>query len=164
VARDYLPDQNGLVLSIPPGDSAAISQPFILAPDWVLEKCRILAWIQSDSARPDSTKNVWQGAMVSISSLSVHESSSETSVALFEIAPNPCRNSVRLTCPAMSERRAAVSIYDPAGRRIRRLPSSGIPSITWDLNDQTGNRAGPGLYFCVIEGPSFRACKTIVVQ
>jgi hypothetical protein len=164
VARDYLPDQNGLGLSLPAGDSAIVNQPFTLAPDWVMDKCRILAWVQSDSAQPDSTKNIWQGAMVSISSLSVHEASSETSDALFEIAPNPCRNSVRLTCPALAGHRFAVSFYDPAGRLIRRLPSSGISSMTWDLNDQTGNRVGPGLYICVIESPSFRASKTIVVQ
>jgi len=69
VARDYLPDENGTVITIIPGDSVIVTQPFVIDTNWVERSCRIVAWIQSDSAYADSTREVWQGSVATLGEL-----------------------------------------------------------------------------------------------
>ena len=69
VARDYLPDENGSVISIDPGDSVIVSEPFVIDSSWVERSCRIVAWFQNDSAYADSTREVWQGSVATIGEL-----------------------------------------------------------------------------------------------
>lgn len=69
VARDYLPDENGVIITINPGDSVTVSQPFIIDTNWVERSCRIAAWFQNDSAYADSTREIWQGGVATIGEL-----------------------------------------------------------------------------------------------
>jgi len=50
----------------------------------------------------------------------------------------------------------SVGIYDPTGRRVRRLwdqefVTAGVKEATWDGVDDDGDRVGPGLYVFLIE-------------
>ncbi|OPX17931.1 hypothetical protein BXT86_03840 [candidate division WOR-3 bacterium 4484_100] len=73
VARDYLPDQNGQTVSIAPGDSITLSQPFTIQSGWDENMCQIVTWIQSDVLQSDSTKEIWQGGYIDVTELSIKE-------------------------------------------------------------------------------------------
>ncbi len=66
-------------------------------------------------------------------------------------APNPARRSTRLAFTLPSPARASVAIYDVAGRHVRTLLDArrpaGLTSVSWDLTDDAGGRAAPGIYF-----------------
>jgi hypothetical protein len=167
VARDYLPDQNGLALSVAPGDSAVASQPFVLAADWVVSNCRIIAWIQSDSARPDSTKGVWQGAMIPISALPIAEVKDEPLTGGMRAKPNPCSHEVNMSFISARTEPYSVRIYDISGSIIREFVFSGDKAretLTWDLKDHGGCRVASGVYFCVAESGKSRSTLKIVVR
>ncbi len=164
VARDYLPDQNGSTWSIPVNDSILDSRPFILAADWNTERCKIIAWLQNDSIRADSTKEIWQAAMIPINSLSIEEAGREPMAqALVIFSPNPCQSSVRISLTKANKTGYSARFYDAAGRVIRRIATNGS-ILTWDLKDQQGVKVNPGIVFCMLEGSSFKVCRTIVVQ
>lgn len=68
--------------------------------------------------------------------------------------PNPFRDRVRFALtlePADAAAPAEVSVYDVAGRRVRRLfhgpLEAGTHAFDWDGLDETGRRAAPGVYF-----------------
>jgi hypothetical protein len=69
VARDYLPDENGSMITIDPGDSLTLTEQFVIDSTWVERSCRIVAWFQNDSAYADSTREVWQGSVATIGEL-----------------------------------------------------------------------------------------------
>lgn len=66
VARDYLPDPNGEVITVPARGSISRSRNFTIASDWNSDKCKIIAFLQSDNLQPDSTKEIYQGGMIKI--------------------------------------------------------------------------------------------------
>jgi len=167
VARDYLPDQNGLAISVAPGDSAAVSQPFSLAADWVVSNCRIIAWIQSDSVQPDSTKEIWQGAMIPISALSITEAKDESLIEEMLASPNPCTRTVNLSFTSSRTGPYAVRIFDASGKFVRELikpAQDENATLRWDLKNREGVRVASGVYFCVVESKSFRNALKIVVR
>ena len=73
-----------------------------------------------------------------------------TGVTLGSARPNPSRGRISATLQLPSERRVEASIFDSAGRRVRRLvsgPLSGAVEIVWDGSREDGRGAAPGLYF-----------------
>jgi len=64
--------------------------------------------------------------------------------------PNPSRGLVMATLELPGPRHVEASIYDPAGRRVKRLMSelqNGSFAITWDGSRDDGRVAAHGLYF-----------------
>jgi len=167
VARDYLPDQNGLAVSVPPGDSADVSQPFSLAADWVVNNCRIIVWIQSDSVQTDSTKEIWQGAMIPISALSIAEEVRKPLNGEMRAVPNPCARVVNLSFALPRPESYSVRIFDASGKFVRefiRIEQKENVTLTWDLKNRDGLRVASGVYFCVAESGLFRSAIKIVVR
>jgi len=129
VARDYLPDENGSVITIDPGDSVTIIQPFIIDSSWVERSCRIVAWFQNDSAYADSTREVWQGGVATIGELiGVVENNT--------IIPNDQK--------AFTPSIITGTIDLPVERQCRILDISGRYVNVIDMK--------PGIYFIEIEG------------
>ncbi len=66
--------------------------------------------------------------------------------------PNPVAGKTVITFNLPTSGRALVEIYDIQGRKIRTLSSarleSGIHSVIWYGNDDTGKKVSPGVYFC----------------
>ncbi len=79
VARDYVPDPEGQIFSIPAGDSAVIAQYFTLDTAWNFDKCMIVTWLQNDNMTADSTKPICQGAKKLISELDQYGTGEEIS-------------------------------------------------------------------------------------
>ena len=61
----------------------------------------------------------------------------------------------------------AVSIYNMAGRLVRRLADtemlSGPQTLTWDGRGEHGESLGSGVYFCRIEVPGQSEQKKLVL-
>lgn len=68
----------------------------------------------------------------------------ETRIDGFRIVPNPCRERALFVTGAPGQ--GEVAIADAAGRIVRRL---GRGAAAWDLNDESGRRVAPGVYFAV---------------
>jgi hypothetical protein len=69
-----------------------------------------------------------------------------------EVAPNPARDAttVRFAVP-IGGAHVAASVYDAAGRRIRRLVDAALPEgdrrLVWDGAAENGERTSAGVYF-----------------
>jgi len=68
--------------------------------------------------------------------------------------PNPTRGGCQISFSVSKSGLVSVTIFDPAGRRIREILSGFLPeglhSPTWDVRDSGGNRAGSGVCFAKI--------------
>ncbi len=108
VARDYLPDDNGSVISIPAGDSVSIIEPFAIDSAWNEDYCGIIAWIQNDSAYADSTREIWQGGIIEVTQLIGIEDQPfiepvqhrRPTTTVFEMPPDLPRSAIRVINPA----------------------------------------------------------------
>lgn len=70
---------------------------------------------------------------------------------LLSVSPNPCVGSATILLRAAKEGPASVTVYDLAGRAVRRLfeghPTDEAVRLEWDLRDQAGRAVDPGVYF-----------------
>lgn len=156
VPRDYLPDQDGQIIVLPPGDSMTIDQFFSLDTSWTDYMCEIVTWIQNDSMYVDSTREIWQGAMINVTDLTgIHERKTSEVVSTATTAyPNPCVHDVTLVIDAPSGDEYTLVLYDISGRLVKTfsISASGIPHhIDWNLRDESGHRVNPGVYFYCLE-------------
>jgi hypothetical protein len=84
------------------------------------------------------------------------------------ISPNPFNPSTTISfnVPGAGGR-VAVSIYNMAGRLVRRLAEtdmqSGQHTLTWDGRGERGENVGSGVYFCRIETPGQSDQKKLVL-
>ncbi|MEO0185729.1 MAG: T9SS type A sorting domain-containing protein [candidate division WOR-3 bacterium] len=147
VPRDYIPDHNGTTVSIPSGDSITITMPFATNPNWDKTHCKIKTWIQDDVMQPDSTKEIWQGAMVNLLELAIEENPGKKCEKIsLQVFPNPCprTDALHFNLPYPTDYK--ISIYDCTGREIKNI--SGIAKqVKWDLKNNQGNRIKSGVYF-----------------
>jgi hypothetical protein len=86
--------------------------------------------------------------------------------ALYPAAPNPTRGTVRLAFDLPVRASARLEIFDPQGRRVRRLEAdyaAGRQAFEWDLRHTDGPRVAPGIYSYRLTAGSFRAQSKLVV-
>ena len=105
-----------------------------------------------------------------IGTVAVEDSPEDPAFGFTADMPNPVRpgaTSLRFSL----ERSGAVSlsVYDPAGRLLRRLLdaplSPGTHAIAWDGCDREGHLLPAGVYFCRLEqGPRAQVRKLVVVK
>ncbi len=152
IPRDYLPDHEGVIVSILPGDSVILSQPFTIEQNWNVDFCKVLTWIQSDSMQVDSTKEIWQGALSKVTDLGpgVEEIMiEEIHLPMVNTSPNPCVDNTEIVFGLPAESEYHIDIYDITGRRVktlRGLMPGGRESIRWNLRDDTGTPVRAGVY------------------
>jgi hypothetical protein len=122
---------------------------FLVGPDGSLW------WMsQFDSTLEGSTGTLqrirWTGA-----SLAVGGEEPAPGAAL-AVAPNPFRGATRLVLHLSARESVTLSLYDVAGRRVRRLfrgvAPAGETDLEWDGRDDLGRPAAPGLYVARLEG------------
>ncbi len=90
-------------------------------------------------------------------------------LTLFPCFPNPAGDGASIAFTLPARERARVSIYDPAGRLVRRLVDAplgaGLHKVTWDARDSRGTVVGAGGYFVRLEtSTESRATKLVVVR
>jgi parallel beta-helix repeat protein len=97
----------------------------------------------------------WQLEGSCLSSAGVGGPRSDAGPRIAAVVPNPAVGAVRIlyTVPeGLEGSRTLLSVYDCAGRLVRRLdggaPPAGLHLLTWDCRDRDGRSVGPGAYFC----------------
>ncbi|MGB3340043.1 MAG: Omp28-related outer membrane protein [bacterium] len=167
VPRDYLPDHNGIMVSIPASGYEVVTQPFTVNSLWNDNYCTILAWIQNDSMQVDSTKEIWQGAMKKVTELGIEETDINAAINQFSLSPNPCRDRVEFAIDLPSGIEYRVNIYDILGRQVRGLMgvSTGKHTIVeWDLNANNGKKTGAGVYLYEFISSEKRTSGKIIIK
>lgn len=164
VPRDYLPDNNGTTVSIPAGDSITITMPFTTHPNWNKTHCKIKTWIQNDVMQPDSTKEIWQGAIVNLLELSINEdyrgNAKKTNI---QVLPNPCPRNGSVQFNFGAGINPTISIFDCTGRTIVKIDGN-TNIIKWNLKDDQGYPVNPGVYFYKIQSEKFFTSGKIVIK
>lgn len=167
VPRDYLPDHNGTLVSIPAGDYAIVTEPFTIDPVWNDHYCTILAWIQDDTMQADSTKEIWQGGMKEVTELALEEVDIELKSIQLVLAPNPCVDQTKFFFSLPAGLEYTLNIYDVSGRRIREFKGVSLGEhsvVEWDVRDSNAETLGSGVYFYEFTSLLANACGKIVVR
>ncbi|KPK67994.1 hypothetical protein AMJ87_12565 [candidate division WOR_3 bacterium SM23_60] len=168
VPRDYVPDHDGQVVSIAPGDSLTVDRFFSLDTNWVDEMCDIVTWIQNDSMSADSIKEIWQGAMIKVTDLTgIHEQETDVVRSTLHAYPNPCARDITFMLDMPSGTAYTLIFYDVIGRPVRYF--TGIAparrhEVTWNLLDQTGDKVSPGIYLYSLTRKGVQARGKIIVR
>ncbi len=169
VARDYLPDDSGSVVTIQAGDSVIVNESFTIPVDWDENQCDILAWIQNDSVYADSTKEIWQGGMIRVMELiGINEEKSQEIIGHdIHPKPNPCVSGTEFTFTLAPMERYSVEVFDIAGRHIiilEGIATGNKEKIMWDRQDNSGSIVNPGVYFYVFKGEVYKETGKIIVR
>jgi hypothetical protein len=168
VPKDYLPDNNGVLVSIPAGDSATESQPFTIPPEWDINHCTILTWFQNDVMQPDSTKEIWQGGMIDVLELGVSEKEHLIRPAgKINVYPNPCAKGTKFNFSLPAGKEYRIDFFNVAGRRVKTLKgisSGNSQSTTWNLRDDKGVPVTSGVYFYCFESDRKRIGGKLVIK
>lgn len=160
VCRDYIPDQNGTVLTIPAGGADTVELPFALQSGWRDEKCKLVVYAQSTTMVPsDSSYPAFQGASAEVLSLvGVREQQTGGSRVELRVSPNPCAGTgwFRFTGGVHSAYR--LSLFSGDGRLVRRFSgtSSGITGLTV-------SKLEPGVYLYRFELPGLVSSGRLTV-
>jgi uncharacterized protein (DUF362 family) len=91
---------------------------------------------------------------------------SENGVVLKQNSPNPftSRTNFRFFMPRAGT--ALLAVYDPSGRRVRRLVDGGVSAgwhdVAWDGLSDSGRRAAAGVYFCRLKTKGFE--RAVIMQ
>ena len=169
VARDYLPNDSGSLITIQVGDSVVVSESFTIPGGWDENQCDIFAWIQNDSAYADSTKEIWQGGMIRVMELiGINEEKSQEIIGHDTYPkPNPCVNGTEFSFTLAPMEQYSVEIFDIAGRHIRILKGTvtgNREKIMWDRQDNSGSTVNPGVYFYLFKGEVYKETGKIIVR
>jgi hypothetical protein len=169
VARDYLPDTGGTQVTLAPGDSVTVSRAFTVQASWIVNKCEIVAFIQSNAYLADSTRDVWQGGITKVADLlvGIEESSLGTVQPKVTLAPNPCNDGTMFRFNLPSGSSYAITIYDITGREVRNLAglASGTnESVRWNVMDDKGSTVKAGVYLYRFESATAKTSGKIIVK
>ena len=170
VPRDYLPDHNGVTVSILPGDSVAVSQQFTIEQDWNVDFCKILIWIQNDSMQVDSTKEIWQGVVSKVTDLTpgIEENRvGKVPQPTIITNPNPCVDGTEFAFDLPAQSQYQIDIYDISGRRVKTLSglaSGGRESIRWNLRDDIGAPVCSGIYLYSFTSDALNTHGKVIVR
>lgn len=151
VPRDYLPDDSGTTVAVAPGDSVVVTQTIVTDSTWVDRHLNLLAWIQNDVMQPDSTKEIWQGAVVKLVEIGIVEKREQPASGYLQIhaQPNPCVRRTDFIFNLIPGKNYTLRIFDLTGREIRKFTGIGngqTQRMGWNLKDQAGVQLGSGVY------------------
>lgn len=84
-----------------------------------------------------------------------------------KVYPNPTRGSIVIRYSVPKKCYTNLTIYDAAGRVIRRLfygeINPGDYSLRWDCRDDFNNHLGSGIYFCELEAEEYKTGKKVLL-
>jgi hypothetical protein len=167
VFRKFLPDTTGTVLNFaaPYPDTAEVSLPFTLAPEWGDVNCELVAFVQEQGSR-----EMIQGAKISAFQPGVGiddsaESSTPARTRIMSISPNPFRAEIQVRLESTGGP-LRLTVHDTAGRTVRVLVDGSLPAgaqaMRWDGRDDGGRELGSGIYFLRLS-PAAASSSTVKV-
>jgi flagellar hook assembly protein FlgD len=88
-------------------------------------------------------------------------------LALHQNHPNPFNPATKIGFAIPEKSRVRITIYDAAGRRVRRLVDSGYPtglhSVQWDGRDDRGRQVSSGVYFYSLDANRTRLSRKMIL-
>jgi hypothetical protein len=168
VARDWVPNTNGQVVTIPAGDSVTVTQSFTIQSTWVEEKCTILAWIQDDNYI-SQRKEIWQGAMKPLMEFVGVKEHEKDVIASYSVitAPNPCVSGTAFSFALPVDQDYRIDLYESNGRLVRTIQGSASgheDHVQWDLKDAVGQKVSSGVYLYRFSSGTDHRTGTVVVR
>ncbi len=165
VTRDFLPDHIGTYVQIPAGDSIVVSQAFALQAGWDPGHCNITAWLQDTVISADSTKNIYQAAIMPVAGLGIEANTTRTAATPdLVISPNPSNGLVRITSGLFAGSEYSLSLYDCLGRPAKKLSSCVVSDGTAIDLDLARPGIEPGVYFILIGSGSRTVSGKVVLR
>jgi hypothetical protein len=83
------------------------------------------------------------------------------------VYPNPFREALTVEFALATGGRAALVVYDLAGRRVRQLTAAGLAAgrqrLIWDARDDAGRAVARGVYFIELRTPAAMTHAKVVV-
>lgn len=92
-----------------------------------------------------------------------------TQAIILQNHPNPFSHETNIALSVPEEvRQLSLSIYDAAGRLIKRFPSVTLnhmqpTTVSWNGRDSRGKLVSSGVYFCHVEAANYTRCKRMIV-
>jgi hypothetical protein len=81
--------------------------------------------------------------------------------------PNPFSSETHITFDLAKSSNVRLEIYDVSGKKVMTLIDKAYPpgrhTAVWDGLDESGNEAGPGIYFITISAGVFKDTKKVTV-
>jgi sugar lactone lactonase YvrE len=101
---------------------------------------------------------IYEFCLPAVSAIPEGDAAAPGSSVLFAAGahPNPLRSATMIEFTLTRETLAEVSIFDLAGRRVRRLAHQTLPAgrqrLIWDGHDESGREVSSGIYFVRLAG------------
>ena len=96
---------------------------------------------------------------------SLTEGVGRSRLSLDVIQPNPFTASTQVTYTLTGRSLTLLTVYDPAGRRVRTLVNAAQPagthSVSWDGTDEAGSPVAAGVYFCHLSVGELTATRRV---
>ena len=153
VLRDYVPDQNGTAISVPAGGYDTVTVNYTIGSTWVEHFTKLVAYVQSTTTLPDSTRPCYQSKAAPLLSFTgVEEPRVPPSFydnVTVTAGPNPCRANAQFRFTGRTGQGYRLAIYARDGSLVRELAGTigaGANSLTWDRTDSRGQKVAGGVY------------------
>lgn len=166
LARDFLPDETGEVVTIDPGQTIDVVRPFTIDAAWDENRCNIVTWIQVDAP---SREGLQAGKVKIMDLVGVEEivvGKIERSVVT--LVNNPCSaDNIRFLIELPTGTAYEFEIFDVLGRNVKtlnRTTSSDRELLQLELNDGSQSRVSSGVYLYRFISQSETATGKIIIN
>jgi hypothetical protein len=149
VCRDYLPDQLGTEISIPPGGYDTVVQSFTLQSHWVERFCDVVVYAQDPTVHPDVGYGGFQAGRSRVAQLTglaeprVPESFYQNVSA--RVTPNPMRTAAQFRFVAPAGQTYRLGVYALDGSLVREFAGTALAGET-GVNWLRDNSVARGVY------------------
>ena len=163
VPRIWWPDEKGFDVNVPPGRASVYTASWNFEPSWNTENLKVIAFVQSKESKPDSTFEIYQGAVNELSNLPSDIFDTDVSIAtdftLFHNTPNPFNPSTEIRFRLPKQGHVLMTVYDIQGREIKPLIDQIMPagshSVFWYGIDAQGQNMPSGVYILKIQNGAY---------
>jgi len=166
LARDFLPNETGEVVTIDPGQTVDVVRPFTIDPTWDETRCNIVTWIQADAP---SREGLQAGKIRIMDLVGVEEIVVNTTERpSFTLINNPCSaDNIRFLIELPTGTAYTLGIFDVLGRNVKTLTgtaSSDREILQCELNAADQNRVSAGIYLYHFASQSETTTGKIIIK
>ncbi|MDH4211684.1 MAG: T9SS type A sorting domain-containing protein [candidate division WOR-3 bacterium] len=166
LARDFLPDEIGEVVTIDPGQTVDVNRPFMIDAAWDETRCNIVTWIQVDAP---SREGLQAGKIKIMDLVGIEEIVLEKlDKSVVTLVNNPCSaDNIRFLIELPQGAAYEFEIFDVLGRNVKSLTgitSSNREILHLDLNAANQNQVSAGVYLYRFVSQSEIATGKIIVK
>jgi hypothetical protein len=110
---------------------------------------------------------VWRLGDPAATAARTDEPTAAPEFALYQNHPNPFNPSTKISFSIPHESMVSITIFDAAGRRVRRLVESAYPaglhSVQWDGRNDQGHEISSGVYFYRLDANRQRLSRKMIL-